>query len=61
MTDAELIYNALLRAERKAEAMAGRTLVDLDGTYVPTTATTILRAIAMIREEIGGGLSEEKR
>lgn len=60
MVSADLIYDALLRAERRAEDRAGVTIEQLRGsTYVPTESTAILLAVAMIREEIGAGLAKE--
>jgi hypothetical protein len=56
MTDADLIYNALLRAERRMEALAARdtamggALADLGNAIIKT-----------IREEVGNGLAKERR
>lgn len=57
MTDADLIYNALLRAERRLEAIAG------DGKYpvAGDLARPALIALETLREEIGRGLAEERR
>ena len=52
MTDADLIYNALLRAERRAEA-AMREARAPEGHH----AAAIAIAIRVIREEIGNGLA----
>lgn len=55
MTTADLIYNALLRAERSAE----RDATPFNG-YVDVGALAVLRAVALIREEIGNGIAEEE-
>lgn len=57
MTDADLIYNALLRAERRLEATA------TDGAHPQAAdlARPALIALQTLREEIGGGLSGEGR
>ena len=54
MTDADLIYNALLRAERRLEAEAAEIPEGRDARY---RANAILRAIFAIREEVGNGLA----
>lgn len=53
MTDAEMIYNALLRAERRLEATAA------DGNYPQAAeiARPALIAAQVIREEIGSALA----
>lgn len=53
MTDAELIYNALLRAERRAEVAADAASGSDAPGAVEFKAT--LRAVRLIREEIGNG------
>lgn len=55
MTDAELIYNALLRAERRLEAISG------DGAFpvAASLARPALIALEALREEIGNALSRE--
>lgn len=58
MSDADLIYNACLRAERKLEERAE----NLSGS--PDVAIHVhacLTAIQALREEIGNGLSREER
>lgn len=54
MTDTDLIYNALLRAERRLEATA------TDGNYPQAAelARPALIALQTLREEIGGTLAE---
>lgn len=53
MTDAEVIYNALLRAERRLESVA------TDGNYPQAAelARPALIAVHAIREEIGSALA----
>lgn len=53
MTDAEVIYNALLRAERRLEAVA------TDGKYPQAAemAHPAFLAVQAIREEIGSALA----
>lgn len=53
MTDADLIYNALLRAERRYEAAAARTREDATRAY-RMFAKDIIQ---IIREEVGNGLA----
>lgn len=57
MTDADLVYNAFLRAERRLEATAN------DGAYprAAEVALTALATVQTLREEIGRALSEEGR
>lgn len=56
MTDADLIYNALLRAEKRLEDVAR------DLTHPQTErALVALTAVQIIREEIGNGLARESR
>lgn len=59
MTDADLIYNALLRAERRAEmwtdAAAG---ADHAASFV---FKANLMAVQLIREEIGNGLAQREK
>jgi hypothetical protein len=54
MTDADLIYNALLRAEARLEKALPRP----DGQAVHRA---VLEAVQTIREEIGNGLAAERR
>jgi len=58
MTDADLIYNACLRAERRIEAEAD----DLPGGS-PERSRLIaaFHAVRTLREEIGRGLAAERR
>lgn len=58
MTDADLIYNACLRAERKFEALAKKA--DPEGTG-PAFAKLARLTIQSLREEIGNGLTKERR
>ena len=55
MTDADLIYNALLRAERRAEMAADAAAGSNDPRSVVFKAG--LLAVRMIREEVGNGLA----
>lgn len=57
MTDADLIYNALLRAEQRLERSAS------DGAFPQAAelARAALVAAQAIREEIGNGLAREGR
>ena len=57
MNDADLIYNALLRAERRLEATA------MDGAFPQAAeiARSALIATQTIREEIGHALAEDRR
>jgi hypothetical protein len=57
MTDADLIYSALLRAERRLEDIAK------DGNYPigADLAIPALAALKTLREEIGNGLVGEGR
>lgn len=58
MSDADLIYNACLRAERKLEERAE----NLGGSPdVAIHVQVCLTAIQTLREEIGNGLSREER
>ena len=52
MTDADLIYNALLRAEKRFEAWAAR-----DPTMPPQMARLGELVVQTIREEIGNGMA----
>lgn len=57
MTDADLIYNALLRAEKRLEADLAlkhtvQTLLMMSASFA---------AVRVIREEIGNGLAAEGR
>ena len=58
MTDADLIYNALLRAEKRMEADI-KACDPGEPDYRPALA--VLRGISLIRDEIGNGLSGERR
>ena len=55
MTDADLIYNALLRAERRMEEWTER-----DPTMLPRESRLGFLVINAIREEIGRGLAEAR-
>lgn len=57
MTDADLIYNAILRAERRLEATAA------DNKYPRAAEQALPAFIAMqtLREEIGNGLLGERQ
>lgn len=57
MTDADLIYNALLRAEKKVEAF----LQPDDPPEAQAQAHLAMGIIQTIREEIGNGLAERAR
>lgn len=57
MTDADLIYNALLRAERRLEPPTGAVI--LDAAVMQQMAA--FKALQTLREEIGRGLSEQGR
>lgn len=57
MTDADLIYNALLRAERRLEA----TATDGGFPHAAEIARVALVAVQTVREEIGSGLAGESR
>ena len=57
MTDAVLIYNALLRAERRFEAMA---LAEPTGTG-REQLRMCQSVVFVIREEVGNGLAEDGR
>lgn len=56
MTDADLIYNALLRAERRMERDLGQMT---DTEYAQEYPA--YRALVTLREEIGNGLAKEGR
>lgn len=58
MTDADLIYNALLRAERKLEARAADEVTSPEVAKLNLAAFAALRTL---REEIGNGLTGEGR
>lgn len=60
MSDADLIYNACLRAERRAEASMRELEAKGD---LPSALQThsIMCAVQLIREEIGNGLEAERR
>lgn len=57
MTDADLIYNALLRAERRLEETAS----DARYPHAADLARPALIALQTIREEIGNALAGEGR
>lgn len=57
MTEADIIYNALLRAERRMEAIA----TDGNRPLAADIARPALAALQMLREEIGNGLSKDGR
>ena len=56
MTDADLIYNACLRAEKRLEAIA-KSPVHPD---LPIARAALL-AVQTLREEIGTGMTKESR
>lgn len=60
MTDAELIYNATLRAERRLERMCeeAATLGRASETPYLVSAYCVVK---LLREEIGNGLAREGR
>lgn len=57
MTDTELIYNALLRAERRLEEK-GRNAPNPDKAAL---ARFSLEIVAIIREEVGNGIEGQSR
>lgn len=57
MTDADLIYNALLRAEQRLE----QTACDPAFPQAAELARVALIAAQTIRQEIGNGLAREGR
>ncbi len=57
MKDAELIYNALLRAERRLEAAAPQTSSNPALMALSLLAVDVVQTI---REEIGRGLAEAR-
>jgi hypothetical protein len=57
MTDADLIYNALLRAERRLE---DELIVPGPDSKYEITAGALV-AIGHFREELGNGLARERR
>jgi hypothetical protein len=57
MTDADLIYKALLRAERRLEPELQQP--GPDGAWEIRSGAIL--ALRLIREEIGNGLSREGR
>lgn len=59
MTDADLIYNALLRAEKKLEE-AHKELVEMNSPRIIHTAAAFI-AIQLVREEIGNGLAQREK
>lgn len=60
MSDADLIYNACLRAERRLEEMIERAPYG-DRAIVRSEVSIAMDAIRTLREEIGNGLSRESR
>lgn len=63
MTDADLIYNALLRAERRLDVAisAPTDNRESDLRYPGNLLRAALIATTLVREEIGNGLSGEGR
>lgn len=57
MSDAELIYNALLRAERKLEPPEGTAIM----TAAMIERVAAFRALRALREEIGTGLARRAK
>ena len=57
MTYADLIYNALLRAERRLEADLEALPIGSPQSY---RASGVLVAVMTIREEIGKGLAKDR-
>lgn len=57
MTDADMIYNAILRAERRLEATAH----DPNFPQAADLARPAFIALQTLREEIGNGLANEGR
>lgn len=58
MTDADLIYNALLRAELRLQKLYEERT---PGTTARAIALTSFAALSILREEIGNGLAQEGR
>lgn len=58
MSDADLIYNACLRAERKLEERAADLRANPEAAFYVRVCLT---ALETLREEIGNGLSRETR
>lgn len=58
MSDADLIYNACLRTERKLEELADE---QPKGSPTYAMAQMVFLVVKMLREEIGTGLSGEGR
>lgn len=58
MTDADLIYNALLRAERRVETATAREASEPAKQALMLFGLSIIQTI---REEIGCGLAKEGR
>lgn len=60
MTDADLIYNACLRAEARAEKSMRE--LEANGDLVSALQThSIMCAVQLLREEIGNGLVNDGR
>jgi hypothetical protein len=57
VTDADLIYNALLRAERRIEEEIAKP--GPDGVWEVRSGAFL--ALRVLREEIGNGLAKEGR
>lgn len=61
MTDAQLIYDALLRAERRFDGIDTRGVPEVSPLISREAATYALIALNVLREEIGNGLMKEGR
>lgn len=59
-TDADLIYNACLRAERRLEASHERARRSGVNPTAILVSELILSALTALREEIGTGLATER-
>ena len=59
MTDADLIYNALLRAERRAETT--RDILKAQDAADAPLGVGLWLAVMLIREEIGNGLAQREK
>jgi hypothetical protein len=57
-TDAELVYSALLRAERRLSERAQS--IFNSGSYEALKVAAALEAVNLLREEIGNGISRER-
>jgi len=58
MTDAELIYNALLRTERRLEEGYGLAEQQDGHPAALLIAKMLLSSVTIIREEIGRGIND---